>query len=136
MKKLNPKLIIVSVLLAVSAVSVVYLLHLSRPQQKPSFSATPSPSPFKPYFPSKYQKVIAEDEKSFYQISYFSLSNSYLISIVGSPFDQYRKEAEKAFINQLNFSPAELCKLNVTIATSYITNPKESEKNYKLSFCP
>ncbi len=136
MKKINPKIIIIFVLLVVSAVSVVYLLHLSRPQQKPAFPPTPSPSPFKPYFPSKYQKIISEDEKRLYQISYFPLSNSYLISITGSPFDQYRKEAEKAFVDQLNFPPAELCKLNVTIATSYITNPKESEKNYKLSFCP
>lgn len=138
MKKLNPKIIIILVLILISITSIVYLLTFSRSRQKQPLtpSLSPSPSPFKPYSPNKYQKIIFEDEKRLYQISYFPPSNSYLISIMGSPFEQYRKEAEKAFINQLNLSPIELCKLNVTIATSYITNPKESEKSYRLSFCP
>jgi len=138
MKKFSPKITIVFVLVLISITSIVYLLTVSRSRQKQSLvpSPSPSPSPFKPYSPNKYQKIISEDEKRLYQISYFPLSNSYLISIMGSPFEQYRKEAEKVLINQLNLSPTELCKLNVTIAASYITNPKESERSYRLSFCP
>lgn len=136
MKKFSPKITIILILVVVSVISILYLWSLSRPQKKHPVSLNPSPSPFEPYSPSKYQKIILEDEKRLYQISYFPLSNNYLISITGSPFEQYRQEAEKAFVKQQNLSPAELCKLDVTVATSYITNPKESEKNYKLSFCP
>lgn len=139
MKKLSPKIIIILILAVILIASIVSLLTFSRSRQKqpltPSSLPSPSPSPFKPYSPNKYQKIIFEDEKRLYQISYFPLSNNYLISVTGSPFEQYRKEAEKAFINQLNLSTIELCKLDVTIATSYITNPKESEKSYRLSFC-
>lgn len=135
MKKLSPKIITILVLVIIFITSIVYLLIRSRSRQKQPLAPNPSPSPFKPYSPNKYQKIIFEDEKRLYQISYFPLLHSYLISITGSPFEQYRKEAEKAFINQLNLSPTELCKLDVTIATSYITNPKESEKPYRLSFC-
>ena len=70
-----------------------------------------------------------------YQIIYFSQEKQFLISIVGSPFDQKRVLAEQEFLRILNINKSDACKLNTIINTPLFANPKESGTNYKLSFC-
>lgn len=70
-----------------------------------------------------------------YQIIYFSGEEQFLISIMGSPFEEKRALAESNFIQVLGISQEDACKLNVIINTPLFANPDESGVNYKLSFC-
>src|SRR5207244_1218041 len=68
-----------------------------------------------------------------YQILYINQTNSFLISIIGSPFEDIRQEAEKAFLQKVQLSKVDACKLNVQITTPYYVNPDYSGKTYPLS---
>lgn len=70
-----------------------------------------------------------------YQIMYFSKEEQFLISIMGSPFEEKRALAELNFTQVLGITQEEACKLNVIINTPSFANPEESGTNYKLSFC-
>ncbi len=74
------------------------------------------------------------DEKR-YQILYTEKFNQFLISILASPFDDVRPEAEESLIKQLGISRGEACSLDVSITTPTFANPDFSGKTYKLSFC-
>jgi len=70
-----------------------------------------------------------------YHIFYFKKENKFLISIVGYPFDMWREEGEKAFVDVLGISKRNACKLNVEISTPYFANPDKAGQQYPLSFC-
>jgi len=70
-----------------------------------------------------------------YQIIYFAKEERFLISIIGSPFDQKRTLAEQNFLKTLAVSEEEACKLQTIITTPSFANPGQSGINYKLSFC-
>lgn len=74
------------------------------------------------------------DEKD-YQIMYIPVDNSFLISILGAPFEEIRNQAEKEFLKKLNITQEEACRLNVNITTPAYINPSFAGKVYKLSFC-
>ncbi|MFH1971552.1 MAG: hypothetical protein ABIJ05_04180 [Patescibacteria group bacterium] len=74
-------------------------------------------------------------DRQNFQILYFSKENEFLISILGSPFEESRQEAEKEFLKQLNINEEKACQLKVIISTPNFANPNESGQNYKLSFC-
>ncbi len=77
--------------------------------------------------------LIIDDPK--YQIAYLNQFGSFIISILGSPFDDARQKAESQFLNTLGISPQDACRLPVTLNTPSFANPDEAGTNYKLSFC-
>jgi hypothetical protein len=77
--------------------------------------------------------LLVESEK--YDIFYFKNDDIFLISIVSSPFNEARKEAEKIFLNELAINEETACKLNVVETTPEFVNPDEATKKYPLSFC-
>lgn len=74
-------------------------------------------------------------DRQNFQIIYFSKENEFLISVLGSPFEEKRQEAEKEFLKQLNIVEEKACQLKVVISTPTFANPNESGQNYRLSFC-
>lgn len=74
-------------------------------------------------------------DRQNFQILYFSKEKEFLISILGSPFETNRQEAEKEFLKQLALTEEKACLLTVNISTPSFVNPDESGQNYKLSFC-
>jgi len=70
-----------------------------------------------------------------YQIVYLKNTDSILISILGSPFEATRQEAEQDLLTTLDISKADACRLSVTINTTISANPDEAGVDYSLSFC-
>ena len=75
------------------------------------------------------------EKTSKYKIAYIPVDKSFLISILDNPFEDVKKEAEKAFLQKLGITQEDACLLNVNIATNIRINPSYAGKNYKLSFC-
>ncbi|OGM09778.1 hypothetical protein A2W13_01190 [Candidatus Woesebacteria bacterium RBG_16_36_11] len=75
------------------------------------------------------------DKTDKFKIAYIPVDKSFLISILDNPFEDVKKEAEKAFLQKLGITQEEACLLNVNIATNIRINPSYAGKNYKLSFC-
>jgi len=74
-------------------------------------------------------------ENTDYKILFFSKEEQFLLSIIGSPFNKKREQAEQSFLQTLGIDKDSACKLNVVVNTPSFANPDESGKNYKLSFC-
>lgn len=74
-------------------------------------------------------------DKPEYQILYMEEFNTFLISILSSPFQKYRFEAESELLNSLGITEEKACKINAEISTPYYANPVESGATYTLSFC-
>jgi len=66
---------------------------------------------------------------------YFPTGSQFLISIIGSPFDEAKLKAEVSFLQSLGISQDEACRLNVIITTPRFANPEQAGQEYKLSFC-
>lgn len=98
---------------------------------KPSPAQLPE---FSPKIISSYQTQLYMKRQQ-YDITFFPQTNEYLITILGSPFDVVRKEAEKAFLEKLKITSEAACLLKVTIGTPPFANREESKKTYSLSFC-
>lgn len=77
--------------------------------------------------------LISKTDK--YQIEYFSLFNSFLISIESAPFEENKILAEQDLINKLGVSKEAACRLPVNITTPQSANPEFAGTNYSLSFC-
>src|SRR4030042_5618948 len=75
------------------------------------------------------------EKTSKYKIAYIPVDKSFLISILDNPFEDVKKEAEKAFLQKLGITQEDACLMNVNIATNIRINPSYAGKNYKLSFC-
>ncbi len=89
-----------------------------------------STTPFNP----QGDRVIADVDNA-YKITYLAQFQQFLISINGSPFATYRQQAEGAFLQKMNISQTDACKLNVVIRTPSFANPNEAGQDYPLSFC-
>jgi len=72
---------------------------------------------------------------SAYQLVYFSKEDQYLISILSSPFDDIRDEAEKKFVEVLETDKETACILNVVVSSPYNINPAQGAKKFGLSWC-
>lgn len=70
-----------------------------------------------------------------YQIAFLKPFQSFVITVLGSPFEQAREEAEYQFLQTLEITPEEACKLPITLGTPIFANPNEAGTKYKLSFC-
>lgn len=74
-------------------------------------------------------------EQSDFEAIYFPRGNQFLISVLTSPFYKTRLDAEKAFLEKLDISEKEACKLDVSITTPNFVNPNEAGIDFTLSFC-
>lgn len=81
------------------------------------------------------QNDILIEKKDNFQIVYLSQFNKFLISILSSPFETARKEAEVEFLTTLGITEEEACLLNVSITTPFFANPDYAGKDFPLSFC-
>lgn len=70
-----------------------------------------------------------------FDIFYFKIDDTFLITITTSPFADKRNEAEQSFLEKMEIDEETACKLRVVITTPEFVNPEEATKNYPLSFC-
>lgn len=78
--------------------------------------------------------VLVVDNERF-QILYLAPFQQFLISILASPFDNIKKEAETDFLHSLAINEDQACKLEVWVNTTQFTNPDYAGRDYPLSFC-
>lgn len=78
---------------------------------------------------------ILDSTNDNYRIFFISSSNEFLLTITGSGFAQNRAAAEQAFLQALNLSPENACKLHVVVQTISSVNSQEAGQDYPLSFC-
>jgi hypothetical protein len=71
-----------------------------------------------------------------YSIVYFSVDQSFLITILAEPVQANREAAEQEFLNNLQISQADACKLTVSLAVPAGVSEALAGQNYGLSFCP
>jgi hypothetical protein len=70
-----------------------------------------------------------------YSIAYYNNFNQFLISITDAPFEEIRHDAEQKFIDGLDISEEDACKLDVIITTPRFANPDLAGQIFRLSFC-
>jgi hypothetical protein len=75
------------------------------------------------------------NENPNFDIFYFKIDDTFLITITASPFEDKRNEAEQSFLEKMEIDEEAACKLRVVITTPEFVNPDEATKNYPLSFC-
>jgi len=73
--------------------------------------------------------------KPEYRIIYFQKEDQFLISILKSPFEEVRRQAEEEFLKITQADKKILCQLNVIISTSFSANPDFAGQKLPLSFC-
>ena len=71
-----------------------------------------------------------------YSIDFYPEDQGFIIAILDPNIQAARDMAEKDFIQTLGISPADACKLKVSLAIPFRINEKVSGINYGLSFCP
>lgn len=74
-------------------------------------------------------------QKEAYHVNYQQQYNTYLISILKSPFETFRQQAETDLINLFKVPPATICQLKIQITTPRFANPELAGKIFKPSFC-
>jgi lipopolysaccharide export LptBFGC system permease protein LptF len=89
---------------------------------------------------SQMKKANEEDtvliiDRQGYQILYFRQSDQFLISVLKSPFEEIKQEAEKEFLRITQANKKILCQLNVVITTPRFANPDLAGQTFYLSFC-
>lgn len=85
-------------------------------------------------FDAQGDRTIADVDNA-YRIVYLAQYQQFLITINGSPFTTFRQQAENAFLQKMNLSQTDACKLDVVIRTPSFANPNEAGQDYRLSFC-
>lgn len=70
-----------------------------------------------------------------FEILYMPTGAQFLISIIGSPFEESKRLAETSFLQSLGISQNQACQLNVIVTTPRFANPDQAGQEYKLSFC-
>lgn len=71
-----------------------------------------------------------------YGIMYAPGSKSFVISILASPFEEVRNEAEAAFLQNTGLTKEEACMVNVSIGVPHFVSPERAGQVFPLSFCP
>jgi hypothetical protein len=69
------------------------------------------------------------------KIFYFPDRKVFSIPISAAPFSDYQPLAEQAFLNRLNISKEDACKLNVFLSTAVGIDSKEGGIDHRLSWC-
>lgn len=78
-------------------------------------------------------RIIVQNDS--YVALYQPKFNDFLISITSTPFTQLRQLAEQDFLDKLQLTKDQACKLDVKITTPYFANPDIAGEIFPLSFC-
>ena len=70
-----------------------------------------------------------------YSIIYDTLLSSFWIALQPESFETERGQAEQEFLNTLEISREDACKLDVSVGVFYTSGDSRSGRNYPLSFC-
>jgi hypothetical protein len=70
-----------------------------------------------------------------YHIFFIPNQSLFYISVIQSPFEKYKDEAEQKLLEVLDIEKVEACGLKVDITTPNSANPNHSGQIYNLSFC-
>lgn len=72
----------------------------------------------------------------FYTVLYFTIDQSFLISLKGGDLPIVRIDAEKELLADIGLTEDEACQLNVATTVACNVNQKACGTDYGLSFCP
>jgi len=115
---------------------IIYLIPAVNPpsrepnQVSESSEPTPIPTPT-----LTLQKQVIRQPQGKFEIHYTEYNQLYIITILDTPFETIRKQAEQALIGQLNISQKDACsKLKVTISAPYFVDPSAKPQT-RFSFC-
>ena len=86
-------------------------------------------------FPMGFDSDTTLAQNAYFQIYYIKNGNFFLISVIGSPFQNIVPVAEKNFMDILDIDEESACQIDVRITTPRFANSDEAGKVYKLSFC-
>lgn len=78
--------------------------------------------------------AIIENQEN-YTIVYLQKFNQFLITILLFPFTTNRAVAEQKFIEILNITKEDACRLSVSVTTTQSVNRELAGKEFPLSFC-
>jgi hypothetical protein len=82
------------------------------------------------------QRAIVPDTKSNYTIVFDPNYQTYTISVLNTPFDKIRAQAEGDLIKKLNLTPEAACQqVKVHIGSPYYVNPDPTLSYDTFSFC-
>lgn len=98
-------------------------------------SGIPEPSPFIPYVVNPQGDTILFEDQQF-RIIFIPQNNEYQISVLGSPFIEYRTIAEQKILEVTKLTPSEICNYKVIITTPSFANPDVAGIQLPLSYCP
>jgi hypothetical protein len=80
------------------------------------------------------QSVVIKNEAD-YSITYNVADSSFIISILSTPLEAARQEAEAAFLSSLGISQQDACKLTVYEAVPIGVSDEYPGESFPLSFC-
>lgn len=108
--------------------------------QTPALNPTPSPVSTGTVPLAKVstapQKEFATDNQNSYKIVYDPNYDYYIISVLGTPFDKIRIQAEQALIKKLKLPETAACsQIKVHIGAPYFANPDQNQTYDTFSFC-
>lgn len=130
-KKIIVSLVILLLFLLALLVTLLLFLPSSHLPSPTTSLVVPTPDP---YTVNGTQKIYVDDNAP-YSITANKDGDYFKILVTKSPFQQYRLQAEQKFLEQMNLTVEQACKLDVEITTPRFANPQEAGQIYKLSFC-
>jgi len=71
-----------------------------------------------------------------YYFDYYANNQLFVITLTNRDIKTARENAEKDFLNTLQISKEQACKLNIQLGVPFSINEAAAGKNYGLSFCP
>jgi len=84
--------------------------------------------------PDRYGEYLISETEN-HQILYNSVSEAFLVTVLGTPFVSARQNAEEAFLEILGIDRENACKLQTSLTTPQFANPDFAGEGYALSFC-
>lgn len=101
----------------------------------PTITATTSKTPI-PTMPNFEKIVEPTSTNNTYQIDYYAPDESYFISILATPYEKYRLEAEQALVKKYNLTQSQACSIRITISMPYFVQNEVQPTYSTFSFCP
>mgnify|MGYP001574926590 FL=1 len=128
--KTHKMLVLLSGLLVIFIILLIYVFFL------PSTAVPPAQIPNNPI----NEKINPQGDTLLFESDQFSIEfqpafNKYLITIVATPFETIRKDAENKFLEVTGFSKDEACTKNVSVGTIISVDEQRAGKIFGLSFC-
>lgn len=75
-------------------------------------------------------------ENNDFEMAFYPEGDAFIISIKNSDLNPAREKAEADFLQTLGITKDQACQLNVSLGTTFDVNPKNSGREFGLSFCP